>query len=447
MLDLCRETGCPVHIVHVSAADTLERLRRARDAGLRVTAETCPHYLTFAAEEILDGATAWKCAPPIRERSNRERLWEGLADGTLDLVASDHSPAPPELKCLDTGNFARAWGGVASLELGLAATWTGARVGGRALAASDEFFAPRHNLLAAGSAVFIEGKYTDRGKWMDGWETRRRRGPEGGYDWCIIRLGIPGAIRVVTVDTTHFRGNYPAACSLDAAQLSGEPRVSARALRTLDLAFVELLPRSPLAGHTENEFVVASDAAFTHVRLKIYPDGGVARLRLWGEARPDWRKIAAARPAVDLVAVEHGGVPLATSDQFFSEPLNLIMPGPSRDMGDGWETRRRRSPGHDWVVLRLGKRGVVEHVDLDTTHFKGNFPESASLEGCDVAGRGAPPDDAPWRELVARTTLRANARHRLAVPPGKRDPVTHVRLNIFPDGGVARLRVWGNVAP
>ena len=180
------------------------------------------------------------------------------------------------------------------------------------------------------------------------------------------------------------------------------------------------------------------------MRLKIYPDGGVARLRLWGEARPDWRKIAAARGALDLVAVEHGGVPLATSDQFFSEPLNLIMPGRSRDMGDGWETQRRRSPGHDWVVLRLGRRGVVERVDLDTTHFKGNFPESASLEGCDVAGRGAPPpDDAAWRELVARTTLRAHARHRLPVPPGRREPVTHLRLNIFPDGGVARLRAWG----
>jgi len=319
-----------------------------------------------------------------------------------------------------------------------------ARVGGRALAASDEFFAPRHNLLAAGRAVFVEGKYTDRGKWMDGWETRRRRGPEGGYDWCIIRLGIPGTIRAITVDTTHFRGNHPAACSLDVAQLTGAPARSARALRTLDRAFVELLPRSALTGDTENEFGVASDAAYTHVRLKIYPDGGVARLRIWGEARPEWPRIAAARRAVDLVAVEHGGVPLATSDQFFSEPLNLIMPGPSRDMGDGWETRRRRGPGHDWVVLRLGRRGVVEHVDLDTTHFKGNFPESASLEGCDVAGSGAPPaDDALWRELIARTTLRANARHRLAVPPGKRDPLTHVRLNIFPDGGVARLRVWG----
>src|SRR5256885_1377501 len=190
MLDLCRETGCPVHIVHVSAADTLERLRRARDAGLPVTAETCPHYLTFAAEEILDGATAWKCAPPIRERSNRERLWGGLADGTLDLVASDHSPAPPELKCLDTGDFARAgnvrgWARVVSdgrhwkvgsLKEGLVAL-AAAGAGGRALAASDEFFAPRPNLIAAGSAVFFEGKYTGRGNWMDGWETRRRRGP------------------------------------------------------------------------------------------------------------------------------------------------------------------------------------------------------------------------------------------------------------------------------
>jgi len=167
-----------------------------------------------------------------------------------------------------------------------------ARVGGRALVASDEFFASRHNLLAARPPVFIEGKYTDRGKWMDGWETRRRRGPEGGYDWCIIRLGIPGAIHGVTVDTTHFRGNHPVACSLDAAQLSGTLGRGARALRALDDAFVELLPRSPLAGHTANEFAVASDARHTHVRLKIYPDGGVARLRVWGEARPDWRRIA-----------------------------------------------------------------------------------------------------------------------------------------------------------
>src|SRR5437879_3857420 len=319
-----------------------------------------------------------------------------------------------------------------------------ARLGGNALLASDEFFAPKSNLLEPGRGVFIEGRYTKRGKWMDGWETRRRRGP--GYDWCIIRLGAPGVIRALTVDTNHFRGNHPAECSLDAVDLAGAP--TARRLHALAGAWWERLPRAPLAGHTENDFSIRGDARATHVRLNIYPDGGVARLRVWGEARPDWRRITAARRGagpIDLVAVEHGGLPLATSDQFFSEPLNLIMPGRPRDLGDGWETRRRRGPGHDWVVLRLGRRGVIERVDLDTTHFKGNFPESASLEGCDVVGRSAPPDDAPWRELVARTTLRANARHRLAVPPGRRDPLTHVRLNIFPDGGVARLRVWGRV--
>ena len=319
-----------------------------------------------------------------------------------------------------------------------------ARVGGRALVASDEFFAPKTNLLAPGRGVFIEGKYTPRGKWMDGWETRRRRGPEGGYDWCIVRLGIPGAIRAITVDTNHFRGNHPVACSLDSAALTGAP--AAQRLRVLGREFVELLPRSPLVGHTENAFAIRSDLRSTHVRLRIYPDGGVARLRIWGEARPDWRRLAPASGAIDLAAVQHGGLPLATSDQFFSEPVNLIMPGPSRDMGDGWETRRRRGPGHDWVVLRLGRRGAVERVELDTTHFKGNFPESASLEGCDVAATSAPPGDATvWRELVPRTTLRANARHRLAVTRWARSPVTHVRLNIFPDGGVARLRVWGRV--
>jgi allantoicase len=320
-----------------------------------------------------------------------------------------------------------------------------ARLGGKALFASDEFFAPKENLLAPGRGEFIEGKYTDRGKWMDGWETRRRRDAGGGYDWCVIQLGVPGAIRAITVDTNHFRGNHPVACSVDGASLSGT--VAKKQLRTLDRAFTEVLARSPLTGHAENRFAVESQARCTHVRLNIYPDGGVARLRVWGEARPDWQRVLRAGRAVDLVAVEHGGLPLATSDQFFSEPLNLIMPGPSRDMGDGWETRRRRGLGHDWVVLRLGRRGVIERVDLDTTHFKGNFPESASLEGCDIAGGAGPGDDASWRELVPSTTLRANARHRMPIARQARIPVTHVRLNIFPDGGVARLRLWGRPDP
>ncbi len=316
-----------------------------------------------------------------------------------------------------------------------------ARVGGRAVLANDEFFAPKGNLLKPGRGVFIEGKYSSRGKWMDGWETRRRRTP--GYDWCIVRLGVPGVIRAVTVDTHHFRGNHPEACSLDAAAVAGDP-TPAR-LRSAALRWDPIVPQQALKGDAENEFTTGGESRVTHVRLNIFPDGGVARLRVWGEARPDWAALEAKAAPLDLAAVQHGGVPLAASDEFFSEPLNLLMPGAPADMGDGWETRRRRGPGHDWVIVRLGARATIEAVRVDTTHFKGNFPESCRLEVCDapeIGTQGVPDGSAPWRELVPRTTLRADTRHRFRAV-GRSGPVTHVRLSIFPDGGVARLRLFG----
>ncbi len=316
-----------------------------------------------------------------------------------------------------------------------------ARLGGRAVIANDEFFASRHNLLKPGRGVFIEGRYTERGQWMDGWETRRRRTP--GHDWCIVRLGVPGVVRSVTVDTNHFRGNHPEACSLDALHL---PRpTGARRLAALG-DWIEIVPRSPLTGHTEHDLAVRSGVPFTHLRLNIFPDGGVARLRVWGEARPDWARLMAARRPVDLAAATNGGVVLLCSDQFFSEPLNLLMPGRAANMGDGWETRRRRGTGHDWVVLRLGRRGRIEAVEVDTTHFKGNYPESCRLEACDEPGATGPTVPEPgtgWREIVPRAKLRPHHRHRFAVAAGARRPVSHVRLSIFPDGGVSRLRLWG----
>jgi allantoicase len=316
-----------------------------------------------------------------------------------------------------------------------------ARVGGRAVVTNDEFFAPKANLLKPGPAVFMEGRYTSRGKWMDGWETRRRRTP--GHDWCVVRLGVPGIVRAVTVDTRHFRGNHPEACSVEAAALAGDP--TAARLRGDAVTWETVVPQRPLIGDTENEFPAASEARFTHVRLSIFPDGGVARLRVWGEARPDWAALEAKSRRLDLLAIEHGGVPLAVSDEFFSEPLNLLMPGPSASMSDGWETRRRRGPGHDWVILRLGARGTIDAVRVDTTHFKGNFPESCRLEGCDLPGpveASVPDAGAPWRELVPRTKLKADAQHRFRAV-GRSGPVTHVRLSIYPDGGVARLRLFG----
>jgi allantoicase len=316
-----------------------------------------------------------------------------------------------------------------------------ARAGGRAVLASDEFFAPKSNLLKPGRGVFIEGKYTSRGKWMDGWETRRRR--TIGNDWCIIQLGIPGAIRSVTVDTHHFRGNHPEACSLSGVALSTVPKPAA--LKTAADRWPEILSRSLLLPDAENEFPVERETRITHLRLQIYPDGGVARLRIWGEARPDWARLRARKGPLDLIAIEHGGVPLAVSDEFFSEPINLLMPGPPADMGEGWETRRRRGPGNDWVIIRLGTRGSVEGVVVDTSHFKGNFPESCRLEACDAPDLepvAVPDERSGWRELVPRTKLTAHTTHRFRAV-GRSGPVTHVRFSIFPDGGVARLRVLG----
>jgi len=302
------------------------------------------------------------------------------------------------------------------------------RLGGVALAANDEFFAAKENLLRPGEAEWREHEYTDRGKWMDGWETRRRREP--GNDWCVIRLGLPGVIRGVVIDTKWFRGNFPEAASLDAAEIAG-----------LDIdgaAWHEILPRSLLRGDSKNSFPVVDERRATHVRLHIFPDGGVARLRVHGEVVPDWERLLALGGPIDLCAVENGGRVLSASDMFFGSRGNLIQPGAPKSMADGWETRRRRGPGHDWAIVRLGAPGVVERVEIDTTHFKGNAPGRATLEGADGP-------DGPWRPLLS-TPVQPHTRHFFDAELRRLGVVSHLRLSVFPDGGVARLRAWGTPA-
>jgi allantoicase len=316
------------------------------------------------------------------------------------------------------------------------------RVGGRALAANDEFFAPKENLLKPGRGEFIPGKFTSRGKWMDGWETRRRRTP--GHDWCVVRLGMPGVVRGVDIDTNHFIGNFPEKASIDACHRPG--RVELKALLSGITRWTEILPASPLQGGSQNLFAVESDRVFTHVRLNIYPDGGVARLRVFGEVRVDAAALARAGKIVDLAAIENGGLVLAASDMHFGAKDNLIMPGRSLNMGDGWETKRRRGPGHDWLLLRLAAAGLLEKIEVDTNHFKGNYPDSASLEGLDAPGAtlaDLQAESAPWREFLPRTRLKAHFRHFFK--PSDKGPFTHVRFRIFPDGGVSRLRLHGRV--
>jgi allantoicase len=314
------------------------------------------------------------------------------------------------------------------------------RLGGAAVLANDEFFAPKENLLRAAPAEWREGVYTERGKWMDGWETRRRRSP--GHDWCIVRLGVPGIVRGIVVDTSYFLGNYPEHCSLDGCHVDGA--ASADALGR-EARWKEMLPRTALQGDTRNVIPVDGAAVVTHVRLNIFPDGGVARLRVHGDVTPDWAALARGGD-VDLAAMEHGGWVVVCSDMFFGHRQNLILPGRSTHMGDGWETRRRRGPGNDWTIVRLGRAGAIRRVELDTDHFKGNAPGACAMSWCHAPGATAEAlasTAVKWQVLLPRTDLQPHTRHRFERELQTANEATHVRLDIYPDGGVARLRVFG----
>jgi allantoicase len=319
------------------------------------------------------------------------------------------------------------------------------RLGGAVLYANDDFFAPKENLLKPSAPVFLEGEYTDRGKWMDGWESRRRRTP--GFDWCVIRLGLAGRVRGVVVDTSYFRGNYPEQCSLEACTVAGQPGVEE--LIEESNIWTEILPVSQLAGDSQNPFAVESVERFTHLRFKIYPDGGVARLRVYGEVAPDWARLVRRGGEIDLAAVEHGGLVVACSDMFFGHRHNLIMPGRALNMSDGWETKRRRGAGHDWAVIKLGARArAIRRIEVDTTHFKGNYPDTCSLEACALAGDPVAEADwssFAWREVLPRTKLQAHTRHQFEGEIAGAPAATHLRFNIYPDGGVSRLRVYCDV--
>lgn len=298
-------------------------------------------------------------------------------------------------------------------------------LGSTVVAANDEFFAAKENLITPADPTYQPQTFDHRGQVYDGWETRRRRVP--GDDWVIVRLGMPGAVHAVVVDTAFFTGNYPERCSVQATALDGYPDTDT----LLGAEWVELVPESPLSGDTRHTYPVADRRRFTHLRLRIFPDGGVARLRAFGEVLPDPRDLAGL--SCDLLAVGVGGRVLGCSDAFFARPGNLLLPDPARTMGEGWETRRRRGAGNDWVELALGVPGVPRLVELDTRHFMGNAPGAFRLGG--AAG------DGDWSPLLPETRLQPGTVHRFRIPGGR--PVDRIRLDILPDGGVARLRLHG----
>jgi allantoicase len=310
-----------------------------------------------------------------------------------------------------------------------------ARNGTKVLDCSDDFFAEKENLVKRERAVFIADKYTDRGKWMDGWESRRKRTP--GNDWLTLRLGLPGTIKGVDIDTAFFLGNHPPFASIEACEIEGDPDQGTR--------WTEILSKSPLQPGSQNLFEVNSGKRWTHLRLWIYPDGGVARLRVYGEVSVDWSKVKKGE-LVDLAAVQNGGKVLVCNDMFFGPKDNLIAPGRGVNMGDGWETRRKRQlPGQDWCVLALGHRGTLKKIEVDTAHFKGNYPDRCTIEVFDGSTEEVlkNPEKVAWKPLLGEQKLQADKQHFFEKELAQAGPVTHVKLNIIPDGGVSRLRVFG----
>jgi allantoicase len=317
-------------------------------------------------------------------------------------------------------------------ETDLASRW----LGGSVVAASDESFGEKENLLTPAPAAFEPGHYGHRGEIVDGWETRRRREP--GHDWAIIRLGAPGIIGSVDVDTSFFTGNYPQTVSVEACGCEGYP--STAELAGPAISWQPIVAPSTLTGDSHNIFPVTDGHRFTHVRLLAYPDGGIARLRVLGQVVPDPRGLDDL--TIDLASQEYGGAVVASSDDFYTSAGHLNRPDRARTMGEGWETQRRRDGGQDHVVFRLAFPGIVRRVVVDTAHFKYNASAEVALSGSaqDPFPAG---DSGDWLPLLGRTRLQPDTRHEFTSQCAQR--VATVQLDAFPDGGLSRVRLIGSI--
>jgi len=304
--------------------------------------------------------------------------------------------------------------------------------GGAIFNVSDEFFAPAKRMLSDEEPVFIPDQYDQHGKWMDGWESRRKRVP--GHDFCTIRI-CPGVIHGVEIDTRFFTGNYPPAVMLEVCNAGIEPDENT--------VWTEIVPKTDIEGDSVRYFTVSNENAWSFVRLNIYPDGGVARLRIYGEPTRD-ETLDVGERWIDLASSTAGGVALECNNMHFGDMRNLLSERPVANMGDGWETRRRRHPGNDWVILKLGKKGRISRVEVDTAFFRGNYPARCSLKGaCLDTDNDLVDQSSDWSELLPPVALGPDQLHIFENQVRDVGDVTHVRLDIYPDGGVARLRLLG----
>ena len=308
------------------------------------------------------------------------------------------------------------------------------KLGSLGVKANDEFFAPLKRMLLDNEPIFIPDKYDDHGKWMDGWETKRRRVP--GNDWCLIKLGSPGIIKEIDVNTKFFTGNYPPQASIEGIYSESEPDID-------DKKWLTILEKVDLDGDKINKFGVKKKNIVNWIKVNIYPDGGIARLRLWGDVYQNWDNFDNNK-IIEISALKNCGKIISYNNAHYGDVSALLSEGRGKNMGDGWETRRRREPGNDWIIIELGKKARLEEVEVDTAFFKGNFPESCSVEGVDADGNIENIENLDWTPIISKTALKADTIHKIKIENKYKQTIfSHVRLNIFPDGGVSRFRVYG----
>jgi allantoicase len=311
------------------------------------------------------------------------------------------------------------------------------KIGTKIIEVSDDFFGKASRMIDDKDPVFIEDKYDEHGKWMDGWESKRRR--DGGNDWAIIELGSPGIISEVDIDTSFFTGNFPPFASIEGLYSDQKPNKNSD--------WIKILSKSSLKGDASNKFKVQTKTKVNYIRLQIYPDGGVARFRLFGEVKVDWNFYENKNDLIELSSLVLGGSIVAYNNAHYGDVSALLSEGRGKTMGDGWETRRRREPGHDWIIIKLATKGLIKKIEIDTAHFKGNYPDQASIQVSNLSDGNdiekIISDSENWEFILNKSKLQADNIHNYEIGNNSTEGITHVRLNIYPDGGVSRLRIFG----
>ena len=302
---------------------------------------------------------------------------------------------------------------------------------------TDDFFASANRILNPSPPIFKEGVFDKNGKWMDGWESRRKR--TKGHDYLIIKLGKPGNIKKIDIDTSYFNGNQPSMVSLEGC--------NSKSNKIKSFKWKKIIGKIKTKANNQHIFNIKSHSVYTHIKLNIFPDGGIARLRLYGTISKINNKFTNKK--INLASILNGASVVACNNEHFGKTENILAPGKAKNMGDGWETRRRRGKGFDWVILNTVNGKEIKDIEVSTHHFKGNYPSFCTIQASYLPEKINTNKiiklSNKWKFVLNRSNLSANKSHKFKNKLMKNNKVNYVKINIFPDGGISRFKMYGKV--